>query len=142
MQAKLDQRRELRRGLRGEQGGDGVVDMVTISEHLLEAGTREHAALGSRMLVADCVVVGVEQHAIRRIELPVARRVRAEYEGLEEPGGVAEMPFHRAGIRHRLDRAVFGRERRRECERRLPNGAESLATRRMQLGAWCADESH
>ena len=36
----------------------------------------------------------------------------AEQELLEEPGGMGAVPFRRAGVRHRLDQLVFGRQRR------------------------------
>ncbi len=55
-------------------------------------------------------VIGVEQEGEVGVEGLVAGAVLAEQELLEEPGGVGAVPFGRAGIRHRLDQLILGRQ--------------------------------
>src|SRR5688572_6889875 len=75
------------------------------------------------MPLADGVVVRIEEVAVSRVEDPVLRHMRLQYEGLEEPGGMREMPLRRAGIRHGLDGAILGRQRRYEIKRGLADGS-------------------
>ena len=74
------------------------VDMAAIGDDVVQPGTRDQSALRARMLVADRVVIRIEQHAKRRMEWPVPGNVRHQHEGLEEPAGVRQMPFDRARI--------------------------------------------
>src|SRR5439155_11105940 len=92
MQSKLDQPVDWRRSLSGEHGAHGRVDVIAI-------------------------VVGVEENAIRGVEAAIPGTVRLQHKSLEEPCGMRQMPFHRARVRHRLDGAVFGRERRSDGAR-------------------------
>ncbi len=57
-----------------------------------------------------------------RVEGPVAHEVRREQEGLEEPGGVGQVPLGRAGVRHRLRELVLRRQRAGERLGRLAHG--------------------
>lgn len=66
------------------------------------------------MLVADGVVIGIEEHPEGRLERPEIRFMALQDQGLEKPGGVPEVPLGRAGVGHRLDAAVFIAERRGE----------------------------
>jgi hypothetical protein len=130
LQSELDERLGLgAQAGSAEQRDHGPVDIVAVGDHLGQGRAREHAALGPRMPRADRVVVGVVQHAVRRLEYPIAGQVRLEHESLEEPGGVGEMPLHRARVRHRLDCAVLGGERRGQAARYLSDQAIALAAR-------------
>ena len=73
VEAELDQCRE-RRVLRGivATRAHRVIDVRAICKHRLERRARQQAALRPGMLVADAVVVGIEEHPERRIERPIA----------------------------------------------------------------------
>jgi len=92
-----------------DQVGHGLGHMPAIGQDLFDSRPGDHAALRPRMPRAHGLVVGIEEIFVGRIESPVAGRVCAEQEGLEEPRRVREMPLGRAGIRHRLHGLVFGR---------------------------------
>jgi hypothetical protein len=89
--------------------------MAPIGQHLIERRARQHAALRARMALADRVVIGVEEIAVRRVEDAVAPHLRREHESLEEPRGMRQMPFRGTGIGHRLDRRILRRKRRNEA---------------------------
>ena len=93
-----------------EQRDHRVRHVLAIGHDLGQAGTGKHAALGPRMARADGFVIGVEEILVGGIEGAVAARMRAQHEGLEEPGGVRQVPLGRAGVGHRLDRLVLGRQ--------------------------------
>ena len=59
----------------------------------------------------------------------VAGEEVAQDEGLEEPGGVGEVPFGGAGLGAGLDHQVLGRERRGERERGGADGSDSGSRR-------------
>src|ERR1700682_4975880 len=87
--SELDQRVRLARQRAAlEELLHRAIDMLAIGKHAIERGTRQETALGSRMLVADAVVIRIEQHAKSRIERAVAAEMRVEYESLEEPACV------------------------------------------------------
>jgi len=94
-------------GMRVEQLLDAVVDRGAIPLHIGQRRSRDEPALRARVYLADALVVAVEQHPKARIERPEAGLVRFQDEGLEEPGGVREVPLRRAGIRHRLNLAIL-----------------------------------
>ena len=96
-------------------------------------GRESRPRCGARMLVADGVVVGVEQHRTR-VEGRVAGSVRREHERLEEPRRVREVPLGRARVGHRLHDAVLGRQRRRERERLRADVARSVARAARRVG--------
>ena len=108
MQAKFDQSMGvmlIRQEFQHDAG-----DVPAIGHHLLDTRPGDHPALRPRMSRADGLVVRIEEIFEGRIEWPVTRSVRSQDEGLEKPCRVREMPFGRAGIRHRLDRLVLGRQ--------------------------------
>src|SRR5205085_1440421 len=70
------------------------------------------------------VVVGVEQHPEGRMERLEAGFARFQDEGLEEPGGVRQVPLDRAGIRHRLGTTVLGRQGYGQVHRTLAHVLE------------------
>ena len=130
MQAEFGQRRRVRVQRPLEEALHRRVDVPAVRQHGREVGTRQQAALGAGMPVADAVVVRVEQHAERRVERTVPGRVRREHERLEEPGHVRKVPLGRARVGHRLQRTVFRRQRRREELGLLADGRE----RRREVG--------
>src|SRR2546428_1207734 len=88
---------------------------------------RQQPALRARVLVADCVVIGVEQYAKRGIVEAITRNMRLEHEGLEKPTRMRKMPFDRARIGHRLDCAIL---RRQWCRQGFGCGADRAIARR------------
>src|SRR5262247_3362463 len=105
-----DQHPRPERGVLSRPSLDRVLDVAAVVEDAIERRSREHAALGARVLVADALVVGIEEDAEGRVEGRVAGYA-LEHERLEEPRGVREVPLHRAGVGHRLEGAVLRRER-------------------------------
>ena len=88
-----------------------LIDMLAIGIDLIQRRTREYAARIALWTVTHGVVIRIEQDPECGIAQPVAGETRREQERLEEPARVAEMPLDRTRIGHRLDQAVFGRER-------------------------------
>ena len=84
------------------------VHVLAVAAHFRHRRARQRAAQRARELVADAVVVGVEEVLEGGVERPVAVRERLQQEGLEEPGRVRQMPARRAGIDDRLHHVVFG----------------------------------
>ena len=68
-------------------------------------------ALRARILLADAVVVAVEQVFECGIGGLITGQVRLEQKGFEEPGGVSQVPARRAGFRAGLQAHVFGEQR-------------------------------
>ena len=102
-------------GLGFEQAGDGGVDVGAVGEDVGERRAGEAGAEDLGGHVAEGVVVGVEEPVEVGVEVLVAGEEVAEDEGLEEPGGVGEVPLGGAGLRTGLHHQVFGRERRGEA---------------------------
>ena len=98
-----------------EQREQVPIDVLAIGVHLLERRPAEQAALRARVLRTDGVVVGIEQVSEQGIERAVARQRRLERERLEVPARVREVPFGRARVGHRLQRAVLGGKRLGKC---------------------------
>ena len=120
LQAEFEQRRQfLVVGVLGQQARDAAVDVGAVGAHFGHRRARQQPALGARMAVADAVVVGVEQDPERRMERLELRFQPFEDEGLEEPGGVRQVPLDRAGVGHRLGAAVFVRQRLGQHQRAL-----------------------
>jgi hypothetical protein len=69
------------------------------------------------MARADTVVIRVEQEAEVLVKRGEIWFDLLQNKGFEEPGRVREVPFDRAGVRHRLCHAVFGRQRLGQGER-------------------------
>jgi hypothetical protein len=111
LQPQRDQRLELaalaRIELAGQQARHARVDVGPVGAHLRHRRPRQQAALGARMLFADAVVIGVEQHPERRMERLEAGLHALQDKGLEEPRGVRQVPFDRTGVGHRLRAAIL-----------------------------------
>ena len=58
-------------------------------------------------------IIGVEQEGEALVEDLITCVIRLDQKGLEKPGRVRAMPFGRARVRHRLDRLILRRQRRR-----------------------------
>ena len=90
-----------------DQRRHGSVHVRAVIPHLVERGASDQAALRPGVSRPDRLIVGVEQEAERRVERPIAVCERLQQEGLEEPGGVREVPLDRTGVRHGLDLGVL-----------------------------------
>ena len=115
MAAQLDQRTRCRRQPR-QHLGHRRVDVGAIGADLVERRPRYHPAAVAGMAPPLRLVIAVEQERPARVMERIARHVVAQHEGLEEPGGVREMPFGGAGVGHRLDGRVGFRQARRQCQ--------------------------
>ena len=73
--------------------------MGAVGEDVGERRAGEAGAEGFGGHVAEGVVVGVEEPVEVGVEVTVGGEEFAEDEGLEEPGGVGEMPLGGAGLR-------------------------------------------
>jgi len=87
-----------------------LIDVPAIVAHLLQRGPRQQAAAWAGMGGAEALVVAVEQEIPGRIPRLVATHA-GQHEAFEEPGGVGQVPFGRAGIVHALQHRVFSAER-------------------------------
>ena len=88
------------------------VQELALSQSIFATQQVVENPLAARMLVADAVVVGIEQHPVTGAKRPETGLERLQQEGLEKPGGVRQMPLDRARIGHGLYAGVFGRQRR------------------------------
>ena len=59
---------------------------------------------------SDRVVIRIKQEAIIGVKGRIIFHQRGEYEGLEEPCRVRQVPFRRTGIIHRLNASIFTRQ--------------------------------
>ena len=108
-----------------EQRPHGLVHVRPVGVHLLHGRPRQRAALRPRERLADAVVVGVEERLEALGERPVPLPEGLEQEGLEEPGGVREVPLGRARVVHRLHAVVVHRQGTTQHFRLLTNGRVS-----------------
>src|SRR5262245_35707342 len=74
----------------------------------LERWPRQEAPRRARYPLAHGLVVRVEEESETLVERPVTSIGRGEHEGLEEPGGVRQVPFGGAGVGHGLQLLIFG----------------------------------
>ena len=126
VEAELDDGEQLRIGAGGQQSFHAEVDVAAITEHLLKPGPGQHAAALARELLADGVVVGIEEKRENRIKAAKPVLGLRQDEGLEEPARVGQVPARRAAVGHRLDRAVFGGKRRDQRLRGEAHGRVTL----------------
>jgi hypothetical protein len=128
MQPKLDQVGRIA-AVGGDQLGHRLGDVSAIGEHLVDARPGDHAAPGPRMPRADRLVVRIEQVLVGGIERTIGRELGLEQKGFEEPRGMRQVPLGGAGVGHRLDGLVFGRQRFGERFGLATNPSESIEQR-------------
>ena len=125
LHAKLDEvcERAVAIAASGEEFAQARVHMGAIGEHLFACGPGQQAAPGTRMTRACGFVIRIEQIGEPLVKDAIAVATR-EDEGLVEPGRMGEVPLGGAGVVHRLDRLVLGRQRLRQFHRPTPGGEE------------------
>ena len=74
--------------------------------NLVEARPADHPAPGPLVPLALAIVIAVKQERPAFVVQRVTRHMVAQDKGLEEPGGVGEMPFGGRCVGMRLDRGV------------------------------------
>src|SRR5437763_1928796 len=84
---------------------------MPIGEHVGHGWAREQAPPGARELLADTVVIRIEENLVVRVERLVAGFPPRQNERLKKPSRVCQMPSRRARVRHRLDDVVLDRQR-------------------------------
>src|SRR5690606_33121070 len=84
--------------------------------HLFQGRAGQQPALWACMARPDAYVVGIEQHRVGRVEGRYRGGQAQQDEGLEEPAGMGQVPFDRAGLAHRLELAVLGTEPLGQCQ--------------------------
>ena len=87
------------------------VDLTAVAPDLADGRPREQPSAVAGDPLADRVVIRVEQEVVLGEARPIIGQGGREDEGLEEPGGVGQMPLDRAGVGHRLDDEILGLER-------------------------------
>ena len=135
--AELDQVELLGGRVGIEQSVHRLVDVVAVVDDPLVGWPGQQAALGPRLTASDRLVVAVEQ--VR--ELVVEGRL-VEHEGLEEPGGVTEVPLRGAGVGHRLHDLVLERQRGGQRRRRAAHVGEALPQVGAPVGGGGVDDRH
>jgi hypothetical protein len=142
LQAERDQcgqrRVESTARLRLEQASHARIDVGTVGAHFVERRARQQAALGTRMLRADAVVIRVEQDPEGAVEGREVRLALLQDKGFEEPGGVRQVPFDGTGVGHRLGAAVFARQRRGQLQGTLAHGLEVVTQHGVRQEVACA----
>ena len=87
-----------------------LIHMCAVAVNILHRGSPEQAALRARKWLAHGFIIGIEQ----KIEVWVKRFVvfekRIQYERLEKPSRMREVPLRRADLGHRLYAVVLCRE--------------------------------
>ena len=127
LQAEDDERLDvLVAGPRRNERMHALVDVGAVGLDVGERRPGDEAALGPGMLLADALVVAVEEDAIGRIERHEAVFEALEDEGLEEPRDMGEMPLGRAGVCHRLHLAVLRGERGGERDAGIAHHGETV----------------
>ncbi len=99
------------------------IDLLAVVAHLLQRRARQQPALWPRMRRADALVVAVEQVVPARVMRWRGGETR-QHEAFEEPGGVGQVPFARAGVSHALQHGVLGTERRGQLQAARPYTGE------------------
>lgn len=70
-----------------------------------------------------------------RIEWFVAGQIWQQNESFEKPGCMRQMPFRGAGIGHRLEHLILGRQPGRDSHAGFANGSEPVAKRVIPAGS-------
>jgi hypothetical protein len=113
MKAQFDDRGERRRQrhIVSEQSEHLLVHVRAVAVNLADRRPGQETAARPGKAVADGVVVRVKKKAEMRVERRVIVAGGGKDERLEEPGGMSQVPFDRAGVGHRLHNVVLGRQR-------------------------------
>lgn len=90
---------------------DGAFDMQAIVPDFRKRRARHQAAHIARRARTDGVVVGIKQIPELRMEHTIAARVRRKNKRLEEPGGVAKLPFDGRALGGGLHHAILDGKR-------------------------------
>ena len=93
-----------------QERADRLVDVGAVGADLGRGRPGHQAPGGTRMPLAEALIVRVEQVVEVVVERGEVRQAAAQDEALEEPGRVGAMPFGRARIVHRLDRLILRRQ--------------------------------
>ena len=108
----------------GEQFAQRVVHIAAVGEDFVRRGARQEPAPGPRMPGPGGFIIGVEAIREALVEDAIAAHVRRQDERFEEPARMRQMPFRGAGVVHRLDGHVLGRQRFGDVERELAGREE------------------
>ena len=87
------------------------IHMGAVVEHLFHRRTRQETSFRPRVLLADPVVVRVEEELEGVVKRRIALMERLQEKCLEKPGCVCEVPFRRTRVGHGLDAIVVHRKR-------------------------------
>src|SRR6056297_1547431 len=87
----------------GQQGSHCRVNVTAVGTDAVEVRSRDHAATGTGLTLANGLVIRIEKEVEGGIEFLIARGIFSENHALEEPRRMSEMPFCRTGVRHRLN---------------------------------------
>ncbi len=98
---------ESRCSCRAEEFAHLFIHEGAVLVHFRHRGPGQHTALGARPARSNGFVVRVEKDAELGMEREITGQVGGEKESLEEPGGVCQVPFQGAGVRHGLNDVVF-----------------------------------
>ena len=102
---KLDQLKRLR--VKAWQCSlERFVDIGSVGTDLVQRWPAQHPAARARVARSFGLIIAVEEEGVALIEGPIAARIIAKNEGLEEPARMREVPFRRRRIRERLDRRI------------------------------------
>merc|ERR1711965_42874 len=138
LKAQLRQLDQLVRGT-FQQAVQALVNAVAPVEDGCYPRPAQQAAFGPGMPVSYSVVIRVELITPAWIAGLVAFQVGLQQKGFEEPGGVGEVPFRRAGVCHALQAQIFGLQR---MDQRLTVMAHLLQLRQQHnvpTSCCCAD---
>src|SRR5438067_112720 len=80
-------------------------------------------------MCSELFVIRIEKLLEAGVEGFVIGNVRAKNESFEKPGGVRQMPFCGATVRHRLEHLIFGRKRLGYLQASIANFPVLLAKR-------------
>ena len=90
------------------------INLSPPGQHLRQRGAADKAPIGARILVANAVVITVEQNAEAGIKGFETRLKPFQHKSFEKPGHMGQMPLGRAGVGHGLKLAVLGAQRLRQ----------------------------
>ena len=114
-----------------QQPGHGGIDGRPVVEDLGHRRPRQIPAPGPGILLADGVVVAVEQVLVAIVRRAVSGQEGPQKEGLEEPGGVGQVPAGRARLGTGLDTHVLHLEVRGQRQAATADPVEGVTAGRM-----------